>query len=134
MNKKQPPKGKVLLHGKGIGAVTKSDIERRARELAALAGHPAQPEFTEKYLAQAKRELSGENLPPTTDEADEIPQAISRDPSEPVAQFGHQVPDMEEPNEQTTLENLAEEGVEEAQHEQMLAARKRAQQEDNEQT
>lgn len=133
MNKNQSPKGKVLLHGKGIGAVTNDDIERRARELAALAGHPAQPEFTEQFRAQAHRELSGENLSSTTDEADEIPNAISRDPSEPVAQFGHQVPDIDEPNEQTILENLTEEGVEEAQHEQMLAARKRARQEDNEQ-
>jgi hypothetical protein len=52
--------------------------------------------------------------------------AMTRDPSEPLTQTGHQVPDLEEPDGQTDQEHLAEEGVEEAQHEQMLEARRRA--------
>lgn len=130
MNKNQSTYGKVLLHGKGTGSITEKDIERRARELASLNGYPFISVFIEKYLAQARRELTGEDLPPTTDETIEARGAITRDPSEPLAQTGHQIPDLEDPDDQTNLERLTEEGIEEAQHEQMLAAQRRARKED----
>ena len=130
MNKNQSTYGKVLLNGKGAGGITEKDIERRARELASLNGDPLTMAFAEEYLAQARRELAGENLPLTTNESNEARGAITRDPSEPISQTGRQVPDLEEPDGQMDLEHLTEEGVEEAQHEQMLAARKRARRED----
>jgi hypothetical protein len=50
-------------------------------------------------------------------------QSMSRDPSDPIADRGRQVPEYGGDDEKTALEHLALEGVEEAQHEQMLEAR-----------
>jgi hypothetical protein len=126
MKTNQSTYGKILLHGMGTGGITEKDIERRARELAFINGVPFTMAFADKYFAQARQELTGGNLPPTTSEANEAMGAMTRDPSEPLTQTGHQVPDLEEPDGQTDQEHLAEEGVEEAQHEQMLEARRRA--------
>lgn len=126
MNQNQSPKGKVLLHGSGIGGVTESDVRRRALELAGINGLPV----SEKFLAQARRELTGEDLPSTTTEDIEATAAITRDPSEPPSDSGHRVEDIGEPDEQEELELLTEEGVEEAQHEQMIAAQRQARHDD----
>jgi hypothetical protein len=50
-------------------------------------------------------------------------QSMSRDPSDPLVDRGRQVPEYGGDDEKTALEHLALEGVEEAQHEQMLEAR-----------
>jgi hypothetical protein len=50
--------------------------------------------------------------------------SMSRDPSDPLSDRGRQAPEYGGDDEKTALENLALEGVEEAQHEQMLEARK----------
>ena len=42
----------------GIGTVTSEMVEARARELAAINGHPSKP--SEADYQQAKRELTGE--------------------------------------------------------------------------
>jgi hypothetical protein len=105
------------------------DIKRRARELASINGIPPTV-LSEKYLLQARRELAGENLPPTSGEDIEAVGAMTRDPSDPLSISGHQIPTLEDPDGQQDLERLTEEGVEEAQHEQMIAARRRARHED----
>jgi hypothetical protein len=53
--------------------------------------------------------------------------SLSRDPSEPAVSRGEQVPNVEEPDddEQAAPERLVSEGVEEAGHDQMLAARRK---------
>jgi hypothetical protein len=120
----RPTQGKILLHGAGTGGITDADIERRARELAAIDGRTG-AEPTKRDLARARRELAGTNLPATTGDDAESEISFSRDPSEPPTDRGHQVPDDEGVDEQKAVERLTEEGVEEAQHEQMLAARRR---------
>ena len=50
-------------------------------------------------------------------------QSMSRDPSDPMVDRGRQVPEYGGDDEKAALEHLALEGVEEAQHEQMLEAR-----------
>jgi hypothetical protein len=77
-------------------------------------------------LARAEAELNGKVLPPTSVEDDATDAAISRDPSEPISVNGHETPLREGLDEEKAVEKLALEGVEEAQHEQMLAARRRA--------
>lgn len=125
MKKIVPPNsGKILVHSQGTGVLTTSDLKRRADELADIAGH-VEPSREERE--QAARELEGGDLPDPT-ESDAISEhALTRDPSEPVSNFGHQTPDREAPDEQKGIERLVNEGVEEAQHEQMLAARHRRQ-------
>lgn len=124
MNTNDPTSGRILVHGHGSGGITRGDIERRARELATIDGRSgAQP--TEDDLARAQAELLGLNLPATTMEDEEARAAVSRDPSEPASIRGREAVTQEGPDEEKAVERMALEGVEEAQHEQMLAARRR---------
>jgi hypothetical protein len=125
MNINDPTNGRILIHGRGSGGIGSADIERRARELADIDGRSG-AEITSADLARAEAELMGTALPPTTMEDDEADAAMSRDPSEPISVNGHEIPLREGPDEEKAVERLALEGVEEAQHEQMLAARRRA--------
>ncbi|HVU25799.1 MAG TPA: hypothetical protein VHE13_16835 [Opitutus sp.] len=122
---KSQGKARILLHGAAAGEITAREIERRARELAAIRGQTA-AEPDAKDFAQARRELSGGDLPPAPNEDPEARAAITRDPSEPPGFYGHKVEETGTRDEQADAERLAEEGVEEAQHDQMLAARRKA--------
>lgn len=124
MNINDPTDGRLFVHGKGAGSISNADIERRARELADIAGRTG-AEPTDDDLARARAELLGLRLPATTVEDAEADAGLSRDPSEPPSVPGHEAPLREGPDEEKAIERLALEGVEEAQHEQMLAARRR---------
>lgn len=119
-----PTNGRILSRGRGAGGVTRKDIEHRARELAAIDGRSGD-QITEDDLARARAELMGLQLPATTVEDRVSETGITRDPSEPPSNVGHEAPLIEGPDEEKAVERLALEGVEEAQHEQMLAARRR---------
>jgi hypothetical protein len=122
-----PTSGRMLVHGRGAGSIGKDDILRRARELADIDGRSgADP--TEEHIARARAELMGLSLPATTVEDEEATGALSRDPSEPLSISGHESELREGPDEEKAVERLALEGVEEAQHEQMLASRRRERQ------
>ena len=125
MNINEPTNGRILIHGRGAGGFGSADIERRARELADIDGRTG-AEITRADLSRAEAELMGTMLPPTAVDDDETDAAISRDPSEPISVNGHEIPLREGQDEENAVERLALEGVEEAQHEQMLAARRRA--------
>lgn len=118
--------GKTAIHGRPVGEISQEDIDQRAGELAEIQGRDAsavQPED----LQQATEELAGLNLPDATTEDDQSIGSLSRDPSDPPAFYGKATPNVFEPNEQEDLEHMVLDGVEEAQHEQMLEARKRRQ-------
>jgi hypothetical protein len=121
--KKRTGQAKIILHGRGTGDLTDDDVEKRAREIAVIRGQSAD-QLTEADRAEAWAELNGELLPETTDTDGESIGALSRDPSEPIAISGRQVTNRGEQDDRAT-ERLANEGVEEAQHDQMLAARER---------
>lgn len=118
-----PTTGRILVHGHGMGGITGGDVERRAREIALINGH-SEDDATESDRDEARAELLGETLPETTVEDVEVSTGINRDPSEPPSVLGHQTPNYEGPDEEKAVERLAVEGVEEAQHDQMLAARR----------
>lgn len=124
MNINDPTDGRLFVHGKGSGSIGRADIERRARELAAIDGRSG-ADITNDDLARARAELLGLNLPDTLVEDEPLSTGISRDPSEPPSITGREAPLREGPDEEKAVERLALEGVEEAQHEQMLAARRR---------
>ncbi len=124
MNINQPTRGKILLHGNGAGGITGGDVERRAAEIALINGR-SPGTITEADREEARAELGGTTLPATTAEDVEGVAGLNRDPSEPPSIGGHQTPNLEGPDEQKAVERLATEGVEEAQHDQMLAARHR---------
>ena len=122
-------KGRIVIGGRGAGGVSKKDIERRARQLADIDGRSG-PGITDRDLARAEAELMGLVLPATSVEDEEADGAMTRDPSEPLSIKGHEIPLREGPDEEKAVERLALEGVEEAQHEQMLAARREARRSD----
>ena len=114
----------VLLRGVEAGGITKADIERRARELALI--RTGNEDYAESDLEAAARELLGARSPASATEDAESDVALSRDPSAPRVIRGHQVThNTADPEENAEPERLAIQGVEEAQHDQMVQARQR---------
>lgn len=108
------------LGGKGVGGFTKQDLERRALELA-LIDNRTEPNDDDR--ARALAELQDRDLPDAVNEDADSMQSLSRDPSDPLVDRGHQVPEYGGQDEDTDLQKIALEGVEEAQHEQMVESR-----------
>lgn len=117
------PSGRVLRHGARADEVTAEAIETRARELAMIDGRHAH-QVTDADRKQSRAELSGETLPATAQDDAEAAGGLSRDPAEPVSRTGHAATEQLPVDEQDIAERLTLEGVEEAQHDQMLAARR----------
>lgn len=126
---KRTGQNKLILHGRGIGDLNDEDIEKRAREIALIRGRSTD-RISEEDRAQALAELQGEMLPETTDSDGESRGALTRDPSEPVSITGRHTTNVEGDDENGVAERLASEGVEEAQHDQMLASRQREHRQD----
>jgi len=124
MSTRDPSQGKIAIHGTGVGGVTDEEIRQRAAELASINGRTNQG-ITDDDLKQAREELLGRSLPATTAEDSESSGSLSRDPSDPPSFTGRQVPDREGPDEEQVMERLVMEGVEEANHEQMLQGRRK---------
>jgi hypothetical protein len=122
MNIKHNKQSRMILHGAGAGGISEEDLERRALEIAVINGRN---DATEDDRAEAFAELQGQLLPPTSHDDAESLGALSRDPSEPPAMSGRETPSHEGDDEDQAVERLATEGVEEAQHDQMLASRRR---------
>src|SRR5215213_6473790 len=112
---------KIAVRGEGVSGFSRADVERRARELA-LIENRTEPNDDDR--ARALGEYNDRHLPDAVNEDAESMRSMSRDPSDPLVDRGRQVPEYGGDDEKTALENLALEGVEEAQHEQMLEARK----------
>jgi len=124
---KKNHQARILLHDQGTGDLTQDDVEKRAREIAVISGR-APEAVSEADRAEAWAELTGELLPETSGSDQNAAGSLSRDPSEPLSDPGHEVVTAEPSDDETDArERLATEGVEEAQHEQMLAAREREQ-------
>lgn len=111
--------GRFSDHGRGLGTVTEAMVRHRAQELAFINGHPKQ--VLDSDLKEARRELTGEervNPEPTAAE-----QLTEDQRWEPVPEsVGHKAPTVPPPDEQTFAEELVEEGVEDAEQDQMVKA------------
>ncbi|HET7537096.1 MAG TPA: hypothetical protein VFJ90_11610 [Candidatus Didemnitutus sp.] len=127
MKPRNPAPGKIMVHGAGTGGVDDADIERRANELASIAGRKP----TKEDHVQARRELLGQTLSPNdTENTPPSARGVTRDPSEPLSDVGDVTPERDAADEEAADERLAEDGVEEAQHDQMIAARRKERRED----
>ena len=107
--------GRISDHFRGLGTVTGEMVERRAKEIAIINGRTPH-NFTENDWVQAKHELLGDSV---EIEAEEPIAALTRWDEEPGTS-GHRVENSPSSDEQTVAEHLVEEGVEEANHDQML--------------
>jgi hypothetical protein len=123
MDDSLPRPGKITVHGAGIGAPSPEQVEKRARELA-LIDERDPNEFSDADWNQARRELSGENLPPPPEESEEAAKMQEEWEVTPDDR-GHRVnrPGVSD-DEQSVGESLVTDGVEEASHDQMLEARR----------
>jgi hypothetical protein len=126
---KRALQNKVMLHGRGTGDLDDRDIEKRAREITIIRGRPADS-VSDEDRAQALAELQGEMLPETAGTDSESRGALTRDPSEPASIPGKQTANLDGGDETEVIERLTNEGVEEAQHDQMLASRQREHRQD----
>lgn len=120
--KSNPQSGKILKHGNPLGLSDEMDVDQRADEVARIEGHRKTSDDDRRH---AEVELNGEAVPLGVDDDIEGSGSLSRDPSDPPSDAGHQIPNVEAEDEQFAAERLVAEGVAEAEYDQMLAARKR---------
>jgi hypothetical protein len=114
--------GRLSADGQGLGTVTEEMVLQRAREIAFINGR-SKKNVLDSDLAQARRELTGEeHLVPEPTKAETLPEEERWDPV--PGSTGRKVPTVRAPDEQTTTEELVEEGVEDAEHDQMVRATK----------
>ncbi len=128
MDKNRLKTGVIAENFSGIGTVTREMVQKRAAELAVINGRSAQ-EVSKSDLEQAKRELTGgSDIDPQQARIEAIPDTNRWDPVPDST--GREVPESqnedEEGEERSDSERLVEEGVAEAEHDQMLQATKKA--------
>ena len=128
MNKNPLNKGSLTENAAGIGTVTPEMVETRACELAAIAGRVGSQASADDY-EQARRELTGGS---EIDEDVEILEALPESERwDPVpGSMGHQTEDSlgedEDSEGRSESAQLGEEGIKEAEHDQMLQAARAA--------
>jgi hypothetical protein len=111
--------GIISENFQGVGTVNHDSVVRRAREIALINGRPPN-HYTQEDFQEAKRELTGADL----DNADgEVVASITTWDENPNSS-GHPVEKEEAADEQSVEEQLVEQGVNEAEHEQMFEGAK----------
>jgi hypothetical protein len=122
MKENRIEEGRFTEQGHGLGTVTKEMVQQRAREIALINGRE---QMLDSDFLQAKKELTREeHLIPEPTAAEKVPE---EDRWEPVGEsVGKEAPKVPAPDEQTFAEKLVEEGVEDAEHDQMTKATREA--------
>jgi len=128
MKRNRIDEGRLSEKGAGLGTVTREMVLKRAREIAEINGraHVIDADFQ-----QAHRELTGEELlEPRSTAAEQLPE--DKRWTEVPEDEGRKIPEVPASDEQTFAEKLVEEGVEEAEHDQMTRATREAARRDQE--
>jgi hypothetical protein len=126
MKIEQPKEAALIINSTGVGTVTHKMVRERAVELAEIDGRTAQ-EVSKSDWEQAKRELTGESDQDPKEALLETAPESER--WAPVAgSTGHIVTvpsvDGEDDEGRSVAERLVEEGMLEAEHDQMVQAAK----------
>lgn len=122
--------GRFTTKSHGLGTVTEAMVRARASEIAVINGRAAD-NVLESDLQEARRELTSESpAAPQRTAADLVPEEDRWDPV--GGSTGSRAPTVPAPDEQTFAEKLVNEGVEDAEHDQMLKATKEALRRDTE--
>ena len=121
-------KGMLTENAAGIGVVSKAMVRKRAKEIALIAGRSAS-QVSRVDTEQAARELAGEpEVDPQEALLESIPESQRWDPV--PGSTGTQAPESgsedEDEEGRSESEQLAEEGVGEAEHDQKLQAARAA--------
>ena len=124
--------GALSENSVGIGMVTPEMVRERAVELALINGHSTE-ELSPSDLEQAQREMTGE--PEIDPEQAVLESAPESDRWNPVAgSIGHKVQESfsedEDEDGRSDSAQLVQQGIDEAEHDQMLQAAKSQAEED----
>ena len=124
MKKNPLNKGVIMENADGIGTVTPAMVETRARELALIDGRDSSKP-TEADYRQAKHELTGEEeIDAQQENLESLPESEAWDPL--PGSTGHQAADSlgedEDAEGRSESAQMFEEGINEAEHDQMLRA------------
>ena len=124
MKKNPLNKGIMMENADGIGTVTPAMVEARARELAVINGHGSSGP-TKAHYQQAKRELTGEEEIDSQEEnVESVPESEGWDPV--PGSTGRQAADSpgedEDAEGRSEAAQMYEEGIDEAEHDQMRRA------------
>ena len=114
----------LIINSTGIGTVTRKMVHERAKELALIKGRALEDVSVDDW-EQAKRELTGEpDLDPKEALLESVPESERWDPL--PGSTGHIIPvvsiDGEDDDGRSMGEKLIDEGVQEAEHDQMFQA------------
>ena len=123
-----PNDAALIINSTGVGTVTEKMVRQRAVELTEIDGRTAQ-EISTSDLEQAKRELTGgSDLDPNEALLESAPEAERWDPL--PGSTGRVVPvtsiDDEDDEGRSVSDRLVEEGMLEAEHDQIVQAAKAA--------
>jgi len=134
MKKNPLNKGVIMENADGIGTVTPAMVETRARELALIDGRDSSKP-TEADYQQAKRELTGEDeIDPQQKNLESLPESDGWDPL--PGSTGHKAAESlgedEDAEGRSESAQMYEEGINEAEHDQMLRAAEKDEQSDEE--
>jgi hypothetical protein len=124
MRKNPLNKGIIMENAAGIGTVTSEMVEARARELAAINGRPSS-EPSEADYQQAKRELTGKaEMDPQEETSESVPDSEGWDPvpGSTGRQAAESLGEDEDAEGRSESAQMFEEGISEAEHDQMLRA------------
>lgn len=122
------PQAKIIQHCTGLGAPDSAIVRKRAAELAEIAGR-SKPN-KEDWQA-AKRELHGGHESLNHNGDDEMAALVSE--RDMVAgSVGHHIPNLTPEDIDNPAEELYAEGMDEAEHEQMLESRRRDREDEEE--
>ena len=116
----RPISAKIIDHAQGMGTPSAEMVRRRAQELAIIDGRA---EFNETDWQAAKRELHG-GQEPNANDGEMVMAAVVSERDMVVSDIGHRVENLPPEDADNLVEELFVEGMNEAVHEQMLAARR----------
>ena len=124
MKKNPLNKGIIMENADGIGTVTPAMVEARARELAVINGHGSSGPTKADYQ-QAKRELTGEEEIDSQEEnVESVPESEGWDPvpGSSGRQAAESLGEDEDAEGRSEAAQMYEEGISEADHDQMRRA------------
>jgi len=132
MKKNPLNKGIIMENAGGIGTVTPAMVEARARELALINGHGSSGP-TEADYQQVKRELTGEEeIDPQEEDVESLPESEDWDPvpGSTGRQVAESLGEDEDAEGRSEAAQMYEEGINEAEHDQMRRAAETEEQSD----
>jgi hypothetical protein len=124
MRKNPMNKGIIMENADGIGTVTPAMVEARARELALINGHGSSGPTKADYQ-QAKRELTGEEeIDPQEENVESLPESEGWDPvpGSTGRQAAESLAEDEDAEGRSESAQMYEEGINEAEHDQIRRA------------